>query len=518
MIDLEVAPRKDELEIELLQQLEDEDQEQCEASLYYFVKAAWHIVEPGKVFYDNWHIHEICKTLERARSGDPAYRRVIINIPPRHMKSTICAVMFPVWAWLQNPGTQFLFASYAGALSMRDSVKCRRLISSSWFQKRWSENFTLMGDQNTKTRFDNSENGYRISTSVDGQATGEGGDIIVIDDPHNVKEVESAVVRQGVLDWWDGTMQTRLNDFNTGVFIIIMQRVHESDLCGHILKGEVDEEYEEREWYHLCFPARFEIDHPFTNDNDPRIEEGEVLWPDRLPEKSLDRLEKKMGQYQVAGQMQQRPSPKGGGILRRKDWQLWDYKTREGKIAWPDIEFFIQSWDTAYSERDDAAYSARTDWGIFSHFGRRNAMLMGMWRGRVRYSKLRTEAKEAYVKDRPDAVLIEKKSSGQSLITDLRQIGVPVIEYSPDRDKVARAHATSILLENHLIWYPDRLWAEDVIEACAHFPAGDGADIVDTCTQAWIRLRNMWFLVREDDVLDNDDDDFYKPPKEALYG
>lgn len=312
-------------------------------------------------------------------------------------------------------------------------------------------------------------------------------------------------------------MQTRLNDFNTGIFIIIMQRVHESDLCGHILKEAQDDDSDAPEWTHLCFPARYEADHPHVNSNDPRTKEGELLWSNRMPGAALNSLEKKMGRYQVAGQMQQRPSPKGGGILRRTDWQLWDYKDNGGHLLWPNIDFFIQSWDTAYSEKDDAAYSARTDWGVFTHNGRTNAMLMGMWRGKVRYSKLRKEAKEAYVKDRPDAVLIEKKASGQSLIQDLRQIGIPVIEYMPDRDKVARAHATSILLENHLIWYPDRIWAKDVVDACSSFPAGDGADIVDTCTQAWIRLRNMWFLVRDDDLLP-EDKDFETPVKEVVYG
>ena len=503
-------------EVELLKHLEQEDKFRCEDSLYYFIKAAWHVVEPGKVFYDNWHIRAICEALEKAQRHE--IQRLIINIPPRHMKSTICAVMFPVWSWLQNPGTQFLFASYAGSLSMRDSVKCRRLIQSPWFQQRWELDFQLTGDQNTKTRFDNTSNGYRLATSVGGTATGEGGDIIVIDDPHNVKEVESAVTRQGVLDWWDGTMQTRLNDFNTGVFIIIMQRVHESDLCGHILKEDPSSNPDLR-WQHLCFPARYEQGHPNTNDNDPRSEEGELLWPLRMDEDMLNELEKGMGQYQVSGQMQQRPSPKGGGILRASDWQLWDYHDEKGKILWPDFEYVIHSWDTAFSDKDDADYSARTEWGVFKHQGRTNAMLLGMWRDRVTYPELRRLSKEAYVKGRPDTVLIEKKASGQSLIQDLRQMGLPIIEYLPERDKVSRAHSGSALLEMGLIWRPDRRWAEDVVSLCSAFPAGDGADVVDTCTQAWIRLRNMWFLVREDDAIEDDEYDFSteRENRKALY-
>mgnify|MGYP003131852531 FL=1 len=508
----------DQEEVELLKHLEDEDRSACEDSLYYFIRAAWHVVEPGKEFYDNWHIEAICEHLEATVTGD--IKRLIINIPPRHMKSTICAVMFPVWVWIKDPSKQFLFSSYARDLSVRDSVKCRRLMQSTWFQSKWGEQFTLTGDQNTKLRFDNDRNGYRLATSVDGATTGEGGDLIVVDDPHNVKQAESDVVRTSVTeDWWDGAMQTRLNNFNTGVFIIIMQRVHENDLCGHILKNDAV-----NDWAHLCLPARYEADHPTLSNTplgftDPRTEEGELLWPERMGESTLSNLESSMGRYAVAGQMQQRPSPKGGGILKASDWRVWEYEDKDGDIAWPPFEYVIQSYDTGFSTKDDASYSARTEWGVFKHHGQSHAMLLGMWRSRVSYPDLRREAKEAYVRQRPDVVLIEKKASGQSLIQDLRQMGIPVVEYMPDRDKVARAHAGSALLEMGLIWRPQRRWANDLVELCAVFPAGDGADVVDTCTQAWIRLRNMWFLVREDDGIEDEDDSVYTDStKRALYG
>lgn len=527
------ADIRNKMEAELLMLLDAEDKEACEESLYHFIKAAWHVVEPGKKFYDNWHIEAICLHLEAAFHG--MIKRLMINIPPRHMKSTICAVMFPVWCWIKRPGTQFLYASYAHNLSIRDSVKARRLIQSAWFQQRWGDKFKLTSDQNTKIRYDNDHNGYRIATSVDGQATGEGGDIIVVDDAHNVKETPSDTQREAVLEWWDQSMQTRLNDFNTGVFIVIMQRIHEHDLCGHILSSEADDivmdDEDNLEWDHLCFPARFELDHPHINETslgffDPRTEEGELLWPNRMKEGTLRRLERKLGSYGTAGQLQQRPSPKGGGILKEEHWQCWDYKDNQGKLMMPTFKYILHSWDTAYSAEDDAAYSARTTWGIFEHHTTHGTpypcvMILGRWRKRVRWNDLRKEAVDRYNRDKPDAVLIEKKASGQSLIQDLRiSAGIPCLEYSPDRDKVARAWTVTPIFEAGQVWYPaDRQWAKDVIDMCAAFPAGDGADIVDTCTQALIRLRNMWFFFRDEDAVDEEEDQKQQSEQgKAVYG
>ena len=171
------------------------------------------------------------------------------------MKSLTCSVAFPCWTWIHQPNKQFLFASYAQSLSTRDSVKCRRLLTSKWYQDNWGNNFHLTGDQNQKQRFENNHNGHRIATSVGGGLTGEGGDIIVIDDPHNVKQAESELVRQDVLEWWDTAVPSRLNDPRTGAFVIIMQRVHETDLTGHIVKKQA-EAFEDKlqtdpeEWTH----------------------------------------------------------------------------------------------------------------------------------------------------------------------------------------------------------------------------------------------------------------------------
>lgn len=509
----------------LLENVSDEDiqTELMSRSMYEFIKGAWATLEPGRQFYDNWHIEAICEHLEAVSRGE--LQRLIINIPPRHMKSLTCAVAFPCWTWINKPHTQFLFASYAQPLSTRDSVKCRRLLTSPWYLKNWPDSFKITTDQNQKQRFENDHNGHRISTSVRGGMTGEGGDIIVIDDPHNVKEAESEQTRQSTLEWWDTVVPTRINDPKSGAFVIIMQRVHQQDLTGHILRQAPGD------WTHLCVPAEYEKNHPHLyvstlpnpkNEEDPRTEENELLWEERIPKNHLDRLKGQLGMYASAGQLQQRPSPKGGGILKEEWWRLWE----EPKM--PDFVYVLQSWDTAYSERSGASHSACTTWGVFPWASRYAIMIMGRYRARVPYPELRKMARELYDDFAPDAVIIEKKSSGQALIKDLQMMGIPALPYLPERDKVARAHAVSPLLESGVVWYPDRRWAKEVIQWCSVFPAGDGADIVDTLSQALIRLRHMWYaeppedeqwdpkrIDRDDPMLDNiivlDD-------KRSLYG
>ncbi|MBT6046455.1 MAG: terminase, partial [Candidatus Scalindua sp.] len=192
----------------------------AEASLLEFIKQAWHILEPTTVFQSGWHLEAICDHLEAATNRQ--IRNLIINMPPRHMKSLAVSVFWPCWVWINDPSSRWLFSSYAQELSTRDSLKCRRLISSEWYRKRWGHKFHLTGDQNQKTRFENDKTGYRLATSVSGLVTGEGGDFIVCDDPHNVKQAESEAVRKGTLRWWDESMSTRGNNPKTVVKVVDM--------------------------------------------------------------------------------------------------------------------------------------------------------------------------------------------------------------------------------------------------------------------------------------------------------
>ena len=221
---------------------------QAALSLLAFVKLAWPILEPANPLVESWHLDALCDHLQAVTTG--GIRNLLINIPPRHMKSLAVCVFWPAWEWITHPHRRFLFASYAMSLSERDSVKCRRLMESQWYQQFWGDRFQLCGDQNTKLRYDNDKAGHRIATSVGGSATGEGGDYVIVDDPHNVIDRESQTLREEALTWWDETMSTRLNDPRSGAKIIVMQRIHEKDLSGHVL--------EQGGYEHLFLPAEFE--------------------------------------------------------------------------------------------------------------------------------------------------------------------------------------------------------------------------------------------------------------------
>ena len=228
--------------------LDEIDAERALRSLREFVRQTWVIVEPSTPFVPGWHIDAIIEHLEAVTCGQ--IRNLLINVPPRHMKSLLVSVLWPAWEWIVHPERRWLCSSYAASLSIRDSTKCRRLIESPWYRRFWEDRFALTTDQNTKSRFDNDRSGYRIATSVGGAATGEGGDRIVCDDPHNVQEAESDSIRNGTTSWYDVVMSTRVNDPRTAAKVVVMQRCHQRDLSGHLLA--------QGGWDLLCLPAEYE--------------------------------------------------------------------------------------------------------------------------------------------------------------------------------------------------------------------------------------------------------------------
>lgn len=276
--------------------------EHCEESLLEFLKNGWKYIDPAP-FVGGWHLEAIAEHLQAVTDGH--IRRLVINVPPRTSKSTVCSVAWPAWTWAQGqngplsgPQVQFLSSSYAQTLSLRDSVKTRRLITSPWYQKHWGSRFVLTGDVNTKGRFENDKGGYRLATSVDGTLTGEGGDVILVDDAHSATEVESDLVRKSTLEWWDEAMSTRLNNQKTGAYVVIMQRLHQEDLTGHIITKESDN------WTWLMLPMKHEKErHCTTYVNgarfweDPRTEEGQLLCPERFGQTEVDNLERRLGPY-----------------------------------------------------------------------------------------------------------------------------------------------------------------------------------------------------------------------------
>ena len=332
-----------------------------EGSLYKFCKAAWQVVEPETRFIGNWHIEAMADHYEALRASK--FTDLLINVPPGCCKSIMSCVMFPAWIWTTWPSARFLFASYDQALSIRDSIRCRNLLVSDWYRHRWGRIVALTLDENQKTRFSNTAGGYRIATSVGGRGTGEHPDFILADDPHNVKKAESETERRAVKTWWSATISTR-GRIRGSRRSIIMQRLHEDDLSGDVLsKGRVT---------HLCLPMRFESERVMVSRigwHDPRLTEGELLWPEAFDESLVKELETELGSLAAAGQLQQRPAPAGGHKFKRA-WY------RVVTVAPSNLQRVTRYWDKAGTE-DAGNYSA----GVLMGMHERIIYIMDVVRG-----------------------------------------------------------------------------------------------------------------------------------------
>jgi predicted phage terminase large subunit-like protein len=483
----------------------EQERRAASGSLYEFVKQSWHVVEPGIPFIPSWHIETICEHLEAVSAGD--IHRLLINIPPRHSKSTIVSVMWPAWEWLTDPAQKFLCASYSGNLSTRDNLKTRRLLQSPWYQERWGHMFSFAGDQNAKQRFENDKTGYRLATSVGGTATGEGGSRLILDDPHGAQAAQSEVMRESDLEWFDMVWSTRLNNPKTDAMVTVMQRLHERDISGHILEDI-------KGWEHICIPAEWDgkVRKTSLGVYDPRKKKGELICPERFGEKEITTLKQLLGTYGTAGQLQQDPTPSEGGILKVNNFRLWPASS-----GLPPFEYILQSYDCAFTEKTTGDPTACSVWAMFTHKGARNAMLIDAWDEHLSYPDLRARAVKDWTTEyggmtkdspysrakRPDRILVEAKASGQSLLQDLRLAKVPAVGYNPGQaDKVSRAHQAAPTLELGLLWVPESKknlgqpvsWAASFLKQLGKFPVAEHDDYVDTFTQAIIYLKNDgWF-------------------------
>jgi len=332
--------------IATLPALRDIDQALAERSLADYVRQAWPIVEPSTRYIHGWHIDAICEHLQAVTNGE--IRNLLINVPPRYAKSLLVCVFWFTWEWTFKPETRWMFSSYSETFAIRDSLKCRRILDSPWYRQNWGNVFRLTGDQNQKSRFENDKTGFRMAAGVGGGQTGEGGDRIVVDDPIKALDAYSDLARKQVIDWWDETMSTRANA-KTSARVIIMQRLHELDLAGHILERMRDggEQYE-----HLCLPAEYEPKKYVTSIGwkDPRTEEGELLWPERFDAGWITDLKVALGSYGAAGQLQQQPAPAGGGLFKREWFEIVGAAPREAQR--------VRYWDEAGSTATRADYSA----------------------------------------------------------------------------------------------------------------------------------------------------------------
>ena len=461
--------------------------ERCRRSLARFVRASWPVLVPGERFAEGRHIDVLCDALEEVARG--SCRELIINIPPRCMKSLIL-VNFSAWLWASDPTRRFMSASYSERLSSQHNVLARRLVRSDWYQSLFG-GVDIDPRQDEKLRFQLVQGGFRFATSVGGSATGEGGDYLVVDDPHKVEDVSSDANRENVADWYDLTWSTRLNDPMRSAKVVIMQRLHEADLTGHLLaKGG---------WEHLCLPMEFEEHHPHRSQKDWRTRDGELLWPERVPRSAVRKAHLEMGVYGASGQYQQRPTPTGGGILKSGWWRRWDRLPRDGRGVVPWTASCV-SWDMTFKETRGGSWVVGQVWGAIGA----RYYLLGQTRARMDFVHT-AKAVEAIGRDDkgflsrcdlpvPPAQLIEEKANGHAVISQLRNTVGGLIGIVPRESKQARVHAVSPLIEAGNVFIPKSGgWVDAFVAECSMFPNGAYDDQVDAMSQAlnWLRLRNV---------------------------
>lgn len=463
-------------------------------SLAEFVELAWPIVEPSTPYVHGWHIDVICEHLEAVFAGK--IQNLIVNMPPRHMKSLLISVFFPAWVWTQTPGARFLYGSYDLKLSTRDSIKTRRVVQSWWYRRQWESVFRLVSDQNQKMKFENDMGGFRQATSTGAGITGEGGDYIVADDPQKARDAfYPEVLKKINEEWWDATMSSRGNDPNTVRRIVVQQRLHEIDTTGHILtKMETEGS---RQYDVLVLPAWYEpreyvclagIDH------DLRTVPDEPLHPERFDDKALREIAVDMDEQVAAGQMQQRPAPLSGSIWMR-DW----WKGTRNRFN-PDAPFLneqaVGRWISIDTSVKDKVSSDPSAYSVYDLTGNYKLRMRWAWDGKIRFHQL-VDLIEQIGQDwnydgKLMGILIEDKANATAaydMITTAvdSQVADLLVLFNPIESKTYRARQASLWAARNRIEIPGPSpsvpWLAKVEHQIYTFPASANDDIADTLTQ-----------------------------------
>ncbi len=471
----------------------------AEKSLSVFIRQAWHVLEPATDFVPGWHLDAIAEHLEGVTRGQ--IRNLLVNLPPRHCKSLSICVFWPVWEWIAHPHRRWLFSAYALSLSVRDSLKCRRLIQSPWFQHRWQDRFQIRKDQHAKGRFENDCGGHRIATSVGGAATGEGGDRVIVDDPHRINQRESNAAREAALIWWDQTMSTRLNDPRTGARVIVMQRLHEADLSGHVLK--------QGGYEHLLLPAEFESDRRCVTSigwTDPRASDGELLWPARVGPAQIADTKLRLGPEGYCGQFQQRPTPAGGGRFR-SEWFRYYRKVAANEIVisyelcMPEGKTRRVAADACrrFAVMDPAGAEAGGDsrpcytviqvWDVTPE---NELVLVHQFRGQVQTPTAAETAIRLFKEFHVDFIAVEKDGIGLGIVQTLKRSGVTVKPIKARGSKAARSETAEIRMANGQIYFPrEAAFLFALEQELLLFPRGQYADQVDALAYAAMEVQRM---------------------------
>lgn len=436
-------------------------------SFYEFSLEAFKVLHNGEPLIVNWHIEYLCNELqkeaERIISGKDRKQHLLINVPPRTLKSELVNVFFSVYLWILDDSIQFISSSYSASLSISLSVQARRLMESDWFREHFP-NVEISKDENTKSKYTTPNGGLRYSTSTGGTVTGMGADVIVIDDPQNPQLARSEKERENANIFFNETLRSRLNKPDKGVFIVIMQRLHENDLTGMLLNTDADN------WKHICLPAEYSENVKPSDLKDFYI--NGLLFPQRLNLSTLNSFKIGLGSYGYSGQYMQLPSPADGGILKPQ----WFKPTDELPIT--TYDFFL---DTAYT---DKSYNDATAIMCATYHNER------VYIKKVEEVRLEFPELIKYIQDFVESngytnqsrIYVEPKASGKSIIQQLkRNTGLNVIEDKPPtQDKVSRVASITPIIEAGRVYYKDSRSIEPFLDQCAAFPNAVHDDMVDT--------------------------------------
>lgn len=448
-----------------------------------FVKAVW------PEFISGYHHKKIAEKFQQLK--DKKLKRLIVNMPPRHTKSEFASYLLPAWIMGHAPKTKIIQATHTGELAFRFGRKVRNLMDHEDY-KRVFKDVELSADSKAAGRWETNKGGEYFATGVGGAITGRGADLLIIDDPHSEQDALSETAFDNAYEWYTSGPRQRLQP--GGIIVIVMTRWSTKDLTGRLIGAQ--KEVKADQWDMIEFPAIF----PKT---------GNPIWPEYWKKDELLSVKASLNEQKWQAQWQQQPTSEEGSIIKREWWMKWESDSPPNNI-----QHVIQSYDTAYSKKETADYSAITTWGVFTSEadGKVYLILLDAVKGRWEFPELKRKALEKYREFEPETVIVEAKASGLPLTHELRQIGIPVTNFTPSKgnDKHVRVNAVAPVFEAGQIWVPDKRWAQEVIEECAAFPFGDNDDYVDSTTQAVLRFRQGNFVTLPDD--------YYEEPTVPDYG
>jgi len=445
------------------------------------------------------HIKVISNKLRDLEEGK--IKRLMVFLPPRSSKSVLCSKLFPAWYIGRHPEHEILTVSHSDQLSSDFGRSVRDVVSTEEFQKIF-RGVQLRSDVRAAGKWKTNQGGMYYAAGVRSQIAGRGAHIAILDDVMSEEDSYSEAGRRYVKEWYPAGLRTRI--MPNGSILIINTRYHYDDLCGWLLKQEENAgDYDIIPWDVVKIPAWLDeeaaelLELPVGGSYFPEWKPDSVLRIDEHEIKASN------GSKYWNSLYMQDPTPEEGGLIKKKWLQQWDEEDP------PSCEFVIQTYDTAFSTRTTADYSVIQTWGIFYLYDQddsgyenyvANLILLGNVKGRYEYPELRKIAQRLYADNKPDVCMIEKKASGQSLIQDMRRAGLPVMEYTPDRDKVSRVYAASPIMEAGRVWIPNnKKWSEDLIEELIRFPNAAHDDQVDAMTMAVHYMKESWHLEHPDD-------------------